>query len=132
MTSVSTHIMFQNGDAQAALDLYSSVFSDFKIASIKKNGPEDAAPGTVGIAMVDFKGHALIVVDSPVPHNFNFTPSVSLFVIIDDTAELDDAFIKLVDGGEIKMPLDNYGFSPRFGWLTDRFGVSWQLSAPLN
>ncbi|MGI9524987.1 MAG: VOC family protein [Hyphomicrobiaceae bacterium] len=63
-------------------------------------------------------------------HEFDFTPSVSLFVNFGVAAELDRAFGKLADGGTILMPLDDYGFSLRFGWLSDAFGVSWQLNLP--
>ena len=130
MTSVCTHLMFQSGKAQAALDLYLSVFPGFTVVSIEKYGPDDDTPGLIKIAEVDFDGHRLIVVDSPIPHGFEFTPSVSLFVDFDEAADLDGAFERLAEGGEVKMPLDDYGFSPRFGWLTDKFGVSWQLNLP--
>jgi len=39
-------------------------------------------------------------------------------------------FGALADGGETLMPLDDYGSSRRFGWISDRFGVSWQLNLP--
>jgi len=122
--------MFQDGKAQAALDLYTSVFPGFTVVSIENYGPDDGTPGLVKTAKVDFDEHALIVIDSPVPHNFEFTPSMSLFVEFDEAADLDRAFERLAIGGDVKMPLDDYGFSPRFGWLTDEFGVSWQLNLP--
>jgi predicted 3-demethylubiquinone-9 3-methyltransferase (glyoxalase superfamily) len=128
--SVCTHLMFQGGKAQAAVDLYDSVFSGFKVVSIEKYGPGDATPGLIKIAKIDFRGHSLIVIDSPVPHKFDFTPSMSLFVDFDQTVDLDRTFNRLADGGNVMMPLGDYGFSPRFGWLTDRFGVSWQLNLP--
>lgn len=65
------------------------------------------------------------------PHAFDFTPSMSLFVEMDDAQALDTAFARLSEGGNVLMPLDDYGFSPRFGWLVDRFGLSWQLSLPM-
>jgi predicted 3-demethylubiquinone-9 3-methyltransferase (glyoxalase superfamily) len=43
-------------------------------------------------------------------------------------AEIDGYFAALIQGGQAMMPLDNYGFSRRFGWLADRFGVSWQFN----
>jgi predicted 3-demethylubiquinone-9 3-methyltransferase (glyoxalase superfamily) len=122
--------MFQGGKAQAALDLYVSVFSRFRVVSIEKYGPGDATPGLVKIAKIDFCGNPLIVIDSPVPHKFDFTPSMSLFVDFDQTVDLNWAFNRLADGGNVMMPLGDYGFSPRFGWLTDRFSVSWQLNLP--
>lgn len=122
--------MFQDGKAQPALDLYASVFPRFMIASTEKYGPADRTPGLIKIARVDFDGHQLIVIDSPVPHGFDFTPSMSLFVDFDQAADLDRAFQRLSEGGDVKMPLADYGFSARFGWLTDPFGVSWQLNLP--
>jgi uncharacterized glyoxalase superfamily protein PhnB len=53
---------------------------------------------------------------------------MSLFVNCTSDAELEQAFEQLSAGGEVLMPLDNYGFSQRFGWVNDRFGVSWQLN----
>jgi predicted 3-demethylubiquinone-9 3-methyltransferase (glyoxalase superfamily) len=66
--------------------------------------------------------------DSPIKHNFTFTPAVSLFGECEEESELDAAFARLAQGGQVLMPLDNYGFSKKFGWTNDRFGVSWQLN----
>jgi uncharacterized glyoxalase superfamily protein PhnB len=55
---------------------------------------------------------------------------MSLFVDFDGAADLDRTFERLAEAGDVKMPLADYGFSARFGWLTDRFGVSWQLNLP--
>jgi predicted 3-demethylubiquinone-9 3-methyltransferase (glyoxalase superfamily) len=73
-------------------------------------------------------GHRLACLDSPVQHAFTFTPAMSLFVDCTDEAEFDRAFGTLSDGGAALMPPGNYGFSTKFAWLTDRFGVSWQLN----
>jgi uncharacterized glyoxalase superfamily protein PhnB len=55
---------------------------------------------------------------------------MSLFVDCDSAAVLDAAFAQLAEGGQILMPIASYGFSQRFGWCCDRFGVSWQLNLP--
>jgi hypothetical protein len=68
------------------------------------------------------------LIRSPVTHAFGFTPAISLFVECESAEELDGAFARLAEGGQQLMPLGDYGFSARFGWLTDRFGVSWQLN----
>lgn len=70
-------------------------------------------------------------IDSPMKHGFTFTPAISLFVQCADEAELNRLYAALADGGAELMPLGNYGFSPKFGWVNDRFGVSWQLNLPL-
>ena len=71
---------------------------------------------------------AALAIDSPVTHAFTFTPSMSLFVDCDSAATLDSAFARLAQGGHVYMPIAVYGFSRRFGWCSDRFGVSWQLN----
>jgi predicted 3-demethylubiquinone-9 3-methyltransferase (glyoxalase superfamily) len=76
------------------------------------------------------QGQTFMCVDSPVKHDFTFTPAMSLFVDCADEAEIDELFSKLSNGGQILMPLDKYPFSRKFGWLSDKFGVSWQLNLP--
>jgi predicted 3-demethylubiquinone-9 3-methyltransferase (glyoxalase superfamily) len=55
---------------------------------------------------------------------------VSLWIDCDDNNELQRLFDLLGDGGNVFMPLDGYGFSTRFGWVGDRYGVTWQLNLP--
>jgi predicted 3-demethylubiquinone-9 3-methyltransferase (glyoxalase superfamily) len=61
-------------------------------------------------------------------HAWGFTPAVSLWIDCDDNGELERLFERLSDGGSVYMPLGDYGFSTRFGWVGDRFGVTWQLN----
>ncbi len=126
----STHLMF-TGDASAALDLYASVFRDFRVEHLERYADGDAgAPGSVRRADAIFGEHRIIAIDSPVKHAFTFTPSVSIFVDCDSADALDAAFAQLANGGQVFMPIADYGFSRRFGWCADRFGVSWQLNLP--
>jgi predicted 3-demethylubiquinone-9 3-methyltransferase (glyoxalase superfamily) len=125
---IATHLMFQ-GTAAAALELYASTFPQFAVAHLEKYGAGEPGPeGTVKRADVSFNGHTLIVIDSPVTHAFTFTPAMSMFVDCESDGELEAAFASLSTGGQVFMPLNNYGFSRRFGWCADRFGVSWQLN----
>lgn len=71
-------------------------------------------------------GQKLMCIDSPAKHALTFTPSISLFVDCGER-EIDTLFARLSDGGHVLMPLAEYPFSRRFGWVSDRFGVSWQL-----
>ena len=117
------------GNASPAMDLYASTFPSFRILQIERyKAGEAGAEGTVKRADASLSGHELIVIDSPVEHAFTFTPSMSLFVECETREELENAFAALSAGGQVFMPLDNYGFSTRFGWCSDRFGVSWQLN----
>jgi predicted 3-demethylubiquinone-9 3-methyltransferase (glyoxalase superfamily) len=61
------------------------------------------------------QGQTFMCVDSPVKHDFTFTPAMSLFVDCADEAEIDELFSKLSNGGQILMPLDKYPFSRKFG-----------------
>ncbi|GMA52172.1 hypothetical protein GCM10025857_35290 [Alicyclobacillus contaminans] len=71
-------------------------------------------------------------IDSRVKHEFAFTPSISLFVTCDTETEIDELFDKLSQDGQVLMPLASSPVSKKFGWVTDRYGVSWQLNLANN
>ena len=120
--------MFE-GSAEDAMNQYVSLFQGASVVHVERYGPNEAIPeGTFKLGKFEIAGHKLTCFDSPTPHAFKFTPSISIFVNCDDEAELDNAFQQLAQGGEVLMPLDNYGFSQKYGWVNDRFGVSWQLN----
>jgi predicted 3-demethylubiquinone-9 3-methyltransferase (glyoxalase superfamily) len=122
--------MFQ-GDAEAAMTVYVSLFADGEILNVVRYGPEEAGrEGTVMRASFSIGGQIIDCIDSPPVHDFTFTPSFSLFVDCDSEAEQERLVAALSEGGATMMPLDNYGFSRRFAWLADRFGVSWQVNLP--
>ena len=126
-----TFLTFQAGAATAALDLYRDVFDDFELIEIDHYGPGDIGQeGTVKVAKFRLAGSDFSCADSPVRHEWGFTPAVSLWIDCDDNDELQRLFDRLSDGGNVFMPLDDYGFSTRFGWVGDRHGVTWQLSLP--
>ena len=68
--------------------------------------------------------------DSPIEHDFTFTPSISLYLSCAAEEELDRYAEPLSIDGKVIIPPDNYGFSARFAWLEDRCGASWQLNLP--
>ena len=127
-SSVTPFLMF-DGSAEAAVTFYVTLFRGSGIKRIERYGPgEPGAEGSVKRADFTVAGQNLVCIDSPVKHAFTFTPSVSLFVECDSEAELDAAFGQLSAGGSVFMPPGNYGFSTKFAWINDRFGVSWQLN----
>jgi predicted 3-demethylubiquinone-9 3-methyltransferase (glyoxalase superfamily) len=129
MTTARPFLMFQGGVAQAALDLYFATFPESRMVRVERYGQGDTGPaGTIKVAVFTLCGREFMCADSPVKHDFSFTPSCSTFVDFDSVAELERTFRILAAGGHVLMPLNNYGFSQRFGWLADRFGVSWQLN----
>jgi predicted 3-demethylubiquinone-9 3-methyltransferase (glyoxalase superfamily) len=73
-------------------------------------------------------GLDFIAMDSAGEHAFTFTPAISIFIDCGRDEMVDELFKKLSDGGTVLMPLREYPFSPRFAWVEDRYGVSWQLN----
>jgi len=127
---VTPFLMFQ-GDAGAAIARYCELFAGAEVKHLEHYGPgEPGHEGQVRRATLVLAGQELMVFDSPVKHAFGFTPSISMFVDCADELEIEQLFAGLAEGGEVRMPLNNYGFSLRFGWVDDRFGVSWQLNLP--
>lgn len=125
---VKTHLMF-DGTAEQAISFYISLFNNSEILRIDKYGPgEPGAEGSVKQAAFSLYGSEFVCIDSPIEHDFTFTPAMSIFVDCDSEAEIGELFGQLSAGGEVLMPLDNYGFSRQFAWTKDRFGVSWQLN----
>jgi predicted 3-demethylubiquinone-9 3-methyltransferase (glyoxalase superfamily) len=128
---LKTFFTFQDGVATAALDLYRDIFDDFELIAIDRYGAGDVGPeNTVKVATFRLAGCDFGCADSPLAHEWGFTPAVSLWIDCDDSDELQRLFDRLSDGGRVFMPLDNYGFSSRFGWVGDRYGVTWQLNLP--
>ena len=128
--TVVTFLMFE-GVAEEAMKLYVSLFAGSEIKRIERYGPgEQGVEGTVKRAEFTVGSHPMMCIDSPAKHGFTFTPSISIFVDCSDEAEQQQAFEQLSQGGGVLMPLANYGFSTRFAWINDRFGVSWQLNLP--
>jgi len=121
--------MFQDGNAQSALDLYFSTFTDSRMVQVERYAQGDpGTEGTIKVATFTLCGREFMCSDSPVKHGFSFTPASSTFVEFDSITELERVFSLLSDGGAVLMPLGNYGFSRMFAWINDRFGVSWQLN----
>jgi predicted 3-demethylubiquinone-9 3-methyltransferase (glyoxalase superfamily) len=117
-----------DGVAQQAMNRYLSVFKGSAITRIERFGAGEGVEGAIKRAEFTLAGREFLCFDSPIKHDFTFTPSLSIWVDCDSEAELDAAFAALSTGGQVLMPLDNYGFSTKFGWVNDCFGVSWQLN----
>ena len=127
-SKIRTHLMF-DGDAEAAMDFYVSLFPGSVVLASEKYESGDFK-GKLLVATFSLKGHEFSCADSPVKHEFSFTPSASIFVDCEDVDEFEKTLAALSVGGQLLMPADNYGFSRRFAWLNDRFGVSWQINQP--
>jgi len=126
MQGVTPFLWFDD-NAEEAATFYTSVFDDSRILNLVRYG--EAGPGPAGSVMVaSFQLHGQqfdAVNGGPV---YSFTPATSLFVSCDSAEEADALWAALSAGGTVLMELGAYPFSARFGWLQDRFGISWQIS----
>ncbi|MGG0409215.1 VOC family protein [Peribacillus simplex] len=92
---------------------------------------ETGTEGSVMQATFTLKDQEFMCIDSNVKHQFTFTPSFSIFLTCDSEEEIDGLYSSLTDGGQVLMPLGDYSFSKKLGWVSDKFGVSWQLTLPI-
>ncbi|TPK77121.1 VOC family protein [Mesorhizobium sp. B2-4-15] len=130
MPKVTPFLMFE-GKAEEAMTLYCETIPDSRILDVTRYGTgEDGPEGKLKLALVSISGLEVTIYNSPVHHAFTFTPSVSFHVDWSSEAELERIVETLAKEGGFLMPPDNYGFSRRFAWLNDRFGVSWQINVP--
>lgn len=111
------------GQAEEAMKLYTSLFERSQILSLVHH-PD----GKVLHGMFTLKGQTFMCSDSMLKHDWTFTPAVSLFIGCESEEDIQRLFESLSVEGKVHMPLDNYGFSRKFGWVDDKFGVSWQLN----
>ncbi|MTV50051.1 VOC family protein [Heliobacillus mobilis] len=118
-----------SGNAEEAMNFYCSLFDQSEILSITRYGSNDAGTeGSVVLASFSLKGQVFMAIDSSINHEFTFTPAISLYVTCDSEEEVIHYYEKLSDGGTVLMPLAAYPFSEKYGWIQDKYGVSWQLS----
>ncbi|WP_394231946.1 VOC family protein [Niallia oryzisoli] len=129
MEKVTPFLMFQDGNAEEAMNFYTSLIEDSEITGIVRYGANEAGDeGTVMQATFSLKGQEFMCIDSNIKHQFTFTPSFSIYITCSTNEEIKHLYEKLIEGGQALMPIGDYGFSKKFGWLNDRFGVSWQLT----
>ena len=122
MKKIIPHLWFDT-QALEAVEFYTSLFSDSGIVSAVtlRDTPSGDTP-SIRFTLEGQSFHATSA--GPL---FKLNPSVSLMVNCETEAEVDALWAKLIVGGSALMPLDKYPFSKRYGWLQDRYGLSWQL-----
>ncbi len=126
---VTPFLMF-SGQAEQAMTTYVELFENSEIVEIDRYGPDEpGAEGSVRMATLSLSGQRIFCIDSPVKHDFTFTPATSLYVTSADEMKISRYYHALSEQGRVLMPLDTYPFSKKFGWIQDRFGVSWQFNA---
>jgi predicted 3-demethylubiquinone-9 3-methyltransferase (glyoxalase superfamily) len=128
MQKIVPHLWFDT-EAKEAAEFYTSIFPNSKITSAATlhNTPS----GDADIISFEVWGYSFMAISAgPL---FKFNPSISFMVNFDPAQDkdaknrIDEVWSKLSDGGQVLMPLDTYPFSERYGWIQDKYGLSWQL-----
>jgi predicted 3-demethylubiquinone-9 3-methyltransferase (glyoxalase superfamily) len=115
MKEKMTPCLWYNGQAKEAATLYCSVFADAKIT----------AQSSI-VTGIDVSGQSFTLLDGGPMYQPN--PSISFFYICEKEEEFDRIWNAFSKGGAVLMPSDKYPWSEKYGWISDKYGVSWQLS----
>lgn len=104
-----------DGTSQAAAEFYCSLFKNSNIIS---NNPI--------VSIFELDGNRIMGLNGGPKYTIN--PSISFFVTCSTIEETNALWGKLVEGGKAMMQIDKYPWSERYGWLQDKFGMTWQIS----
>jgi predicted 3-demethylubiquinone-9 3-methyltransferase (glyoxalase superfamily) len=128
MDKITPHLWFDR-EAREAAEFYTSLFPGSRVTNVTTL--QDTPSGDSEIVSFELAGQSFMAISAgPL---FKFNPSVSFFVNFDPSRDskarenLDAAWERLSQGGTTLMPLDRYPFSEHYGWVQDRYGLSWQL-----
>jgi predicted 3-demethylubiquinone-9 3-methyltransferase (glyoxalase superfamily) len=119
---ITPHLWFDK-EAKQAAEFYTSVFEDSKITSAKVI--RDTPSGDCDILGFQIMGTDFMAISAG--PNFKLNPSISFHVKCTTASEVDALWKKLAAGGTALMEIGEYPFSKRYGWIQDRYGVSWQV-----
>jgi len=129
MQKITPFLWFDN-NAEEAMNFYTSVFKNLKLGSITRYDEAGAAAagrpkGSVMTASFKLDGEEFVALNGG-PH-FKFNPSISFFVVLNSEEEVDKLWEKLKESGKVLMELQKYDWSKKYGWVEDKYGLSWQL-----
>ncbi len=123
MPTITPHLWF-NTEAREAAEFYTSFLPDSQVTHISTL--HDTPSGDCDIVSFELAGQLFMAISAgPL---FTFNPSISFHVKCKTKEEVDVIWEKLSSGGNVLMPLAAYPFSERYGWVADRYGLSWQVS----
>jgi predicted 3-demethylubiquinone-9 3-methyltransferase (glyoxalase superfamily) len=119
---ITPHLWFDK-EAKEAAEFYASLLPQSKITNVTTlhNTPS----GDCDLVSFELSGLPFMAISAgPL---FRFNPSISFHVKCSTKDEVDAMWKRLSDGGKVRIPLDAYPFSERYGWVEDKYGLSWQL-----
>jgi predicted 3-demethylubiquinone-9 3-methyltransferase (glyoxalase superfamily) len=122
MARIVPHLWFRDSLAEA-IRLYTGLIPNSRIVS--ESSLDGTPSGSVAVASFVLGGMEVQALAAPSP--FHLNPTFSLLVACEGPAEVDRLHAQLSPGGSELMPLGAYPFSPRYVWVVDRFGLSWQI-----
>lgn len=131
-----TPFLWFDRNAEEAAAFYTSLFPNSSVSTIRRypdgplEGPMAGLEGKVLTAVFTLDGYQLMAIDGG--SHFTFSPSTSLSVQLRSNEEIETLYTKLMEGGTALMPLGVYGFSKKYAWLSDKYGLSWQLNVPFD
>ena len=125
-----TPFLWFDNQAEEAVNFYDSIFNNSKVGNISRYDEASAQAsgqpaGSVLTIEFEIAGYKFVGLNGGPA--FKFTPAVSFFVNCKTEDEVQALWDKLSDGGKALMPLGKYPFSEKYGWIEDKFGLSWQL-----
>lgn len=126
MDKIFLNLWYAN-EAEEAAKLYASLFPDAKILWKRtlKNTPS-GPDGNTDLVMLELPGFEVMLMNAgPL---FKMNPSISLSIESNSEDEVRSIWEKLSPGGEVLMELKSYDFGALYGWIKDRFGMTWQVS----
>ena len=130
MQKITPHLWFDK-EAKEAAEFYTSIFPNSRVTNLATIHEVPTPTGDCDIVSFELNGHPFMAISAgPL---FKFNPSLSFMVNFDPSRDrkaaenLDVLWEKLAQGGTALMPLDKYPFSERYGWIQDKYGLSWQL-----
>lgn len=122
MQKIAPFIWFET-EAREAAKLYTSIFKDGKILS--SDNLENTPSGKVEFIPIEIMGHQFTLMSAGPYQKPN--PSISFLIYCETEEEIESLWQGLSNGGKALMPLNTYPFAEKYGWIEDKFGVSWQL-----
>lgn len=123
MQTMTTHLWFDKAAREAA-EFYVSLLPASRITSV--NMLTDTPSGDVETVSFELLGRPFQAISAG-PY-FKFNPSTSLHVTCATPAEVDALWARLTEGGLVMMELGAYPFAEHYGWVQDKYGLSWQVS----